>query len=758
MFSRSTSRCVVLTAIAACLVSSLNAQSSQIIVPAANVTASANDGNVPANTVDNNLGTRWSASGDPQWIRFDMGSTKTVDYVKIAFYKGDERRAKFDVQISSDGTNWATIGANLLSSGVSLALETFDVGDASGRYLRINGHGTDVDLWNSYTEVQIWGYTGAPPAKLTVASVTASANDGNVPANAIDGSLATRWSASGDPQWIKLNLGSSVTIAYVKIAFYKGNERRAKFDVAVSANDSTYTNVLTNKESSGTSLALETFEFANNTGQWVKITGHGTNTDLWNSYTEVEIWGYSTPQVPPVPTGLAANAVSSSQINVSWNAASGATGYDLMVDGNVIDVGAALSYQHTGLSPSTQHSYQVRAKNATGSSAFSSTVLATTLSATAPATPTGLAATVISSSQIDLSWNASTGATSYDLERDGIAVNVGTSLTYSHTGLSPSTTHNYRVRANNANGSSAWSSIVSATTQAGSSLDPLGIKKLYADSTRSSKAADWYMGIGSYTSRLSGWTSIGSFSGTGANTVYTRNTNLSSNIRMSIYGENTLSSCDSAIEDNKTTLMSRLYMYKPSDWRNIEFTGYFMLDSGGNDTMGAYTHGASHSDGCGCHGTAYKGDFMYSNGGTKINKEIYHGGPNVYRTITTQNVGSQLNKWFGYKFIVYNLPQNGTYSGTSVARIPIKIEVWLDINLDSNGTPKNNWIKVGETTDQGDTWGSTSTNCGGKDFWTMPWGGPNVTIRIDKDSSNTPYGHFILHHCSLREIDPVRLP
>ncbi|HUR58187.1 MAG TPA: discoidin domain-containing protein [Opitutaceae bacterium] len=757
MSYRSLPRCLAFVAFSACLISAVNAQTAQIIVPAANITASANDGNLPANTVDNNLATRWSASGDPQWIRFDMGAIKTVDYLKIAFYNGDERRAKFDVQVSDTGTTWTTVATNVQSSGVSLALETFDIADATGRYVRINGHGTDTDLWNSYTEVQIWGYTGSPPVKLAVSSVTNSTNDGNVAANAIDGNLATRWSASGDPQWIKFNLGSSATIAYVKMAFYKGDERSARFDVATSTNDSTYTTVLTNKTSSGTSLALETFEFADGTGQYVKITGHGTNTDAWNSYTEVEIWGFpGTAQTPPIPTGLAANAVSSTQINVSWNSSVGATGYDLMVDANIVDVGAATSYQHTGLVASSSHTYQVRAKNATGTSPFSTAVSATTLNASAPATPTGLTATAVSNSQINLAWNASTGATSYDIERDGVALNVGTSLTNSHTGLAASSTHNYRVRANNANGSSAWSAIVSATTQGGSSIDPLGIKKLYADSTRSTKAADWYMGI-SGTSRLSGWSSIGSFSGSGVNTVYTRNTNLSSNIRMSIYAEDTLSSCDTAIVDNKTTLMSRLYMYKPSDWRNIEFTGYFKLDSGGNDTMGAYTHGASHSD-CSCHGTAYKGDFMYSNGGTKINKEIFHGGPNVYRTVTTQNVGSQLNKWFGYKFIVYNLPQNGTYSGTSVPRIPVKIEVWMDINLDANGTPLNNWIKVGETTDLGDNWGSTSTNCGGKDFWTMPWGGPNVTIRIDKDSNNTPYGHFILHHCSLREIDPIPLP
>jgi len=38
---------------------------------------------------------------------------------------------------------------------------------------------------------------------LTAASVVASGNDGNLPENTLDNNLATRWSASGDGQWIQ---------------------------------------------------------------------------------------------------------------------------------------------------------------------------------------------------------------------------------------------------------------------------------------------------------------------------------------------------------------------------------------------------------------------------------------------------------------------------------------------------------------------------------------------------------------------------
>jgi chitodextrinase len=89
----------------------------------------------------------------------------------------------------------------------------------------------------------------------------------------------------------------------------------------------------------------------------------------------------------------------------------------------------------------------------------------------APSTPTGLTASAVSSSQINLSWTASTdnvGVTGYDVYRAGalIASTVGT--TYSNTGLAASTTYSYTIKAKDAAGNvSAASSAASATTQAG---------------------------------------------------------------------------------------------------------------------------------------------------------------------------------------------------------------------------------------------------------------------------------------------------
>jgi glucose/arabinose dehydrogenase len=131
------------------------------------VTASADDGNVAANVLDNNLSTRWSANGDGQWIQFCLSNTASVTGVQIAFYNGNVRTSTFDVLVGNDGVNWTTAATGLVSSGTSLNLETFTFAARTGKYVRIVGHGNSVNLWNSYTEVRI--NTSQPGTEITLA-------------------------------------------------------------------------------------------------------------------------------------------------------------------------------------------------------------------------------------------------------------------------------------------------------------------------------------------------------------------------------------------------------------------------------------------------------------------------------------------------------------------------------------------------------------------------------------------------------------
>ncbi|MFE5319205.1 DNRLRE domain-containing protein [Paenibacillus sp. NPDC056579] len=155
-------------------------------LPIVAVTASGDDGNVPSNTIDDDLGTRWSALGDGQWISYDLGSAQTVRSVSIAWYRGMERTSSFDIDVSADGTSWARAFSGS-SSGNTDELENYNTGEQNVRYIRIVGHGNSQNEFNSISEVRIYdqvvpGQTKPPSLKavalasdLTELKVTQSA-------------------------------------------------------------------------------------------------------------------------------------------------------------------------------------------------------------------------------------------------------------------------------------------------------------------------------------------------------------------------------------------------------------------------------------------------------------------------------------------------------------------------------------------------------------------------------------------------------
>jgi hypothetical protein len=130
------------------------------------VTASSYDerdpGHTPLNTLDNNLDTRWSAQGVGEWIKYDLGFLRKIDYLKISFYQGDSRIQSFEVDTSSDDNNWKNVYFGQ-SSGNTLQPQKFDFLDSDARYVRIKGNGNTENDWNSLSEVEIYGVENCIP-------------------------------------------------------------------------------------------------------------------------------------------------------------------------------------------------------------------------------------------------------------------------------------------------------------------------------------------------------------------------------------------------------------------------------------------------------------------------------------------------------------------------------------------------------------------------------------------------------------------
>jgi fibronectin type 3 domain-containing protein len=175
---------------------------------------------------------------------------------------------------------------------------------------------------------------------------------------------------------------------------------------------------------------------------------------------------------PPAPTGLTATP-GNAQVALSWSASSGATSYNVLrstVNGSgyasVVTGLSTTTYTNTGLTNGTTYYFVVTATNANGTSGNSNQASATPVAP--PAAPTGLTATP-GNAQVALSWTASSGATSYNVQRSTVSgsgyaqVTNVTTTSYTDTGLTNGTTYYYVVNAQNAGGTSANSSQASAT-------------------------------------------------------------------------------------------------------------------------------------------------------------------------------------------------------------------------------------------------------------------------------------------------------
>lgn len=178
------------------------------------------------------------------------------------------------------------------------------------------------------------------------------------------------------------------------------------------------------------------------------------------------------------------------------------------------------------------------------------------------------------------------------------------------------------------------------------------------------------------------------------------------------------------------------YMQDTRDWRNVEMTAYFRVNtemSVGNGEICLFARGGRHIDPTpNCEGSSMKG-FLFSTGATRFAKEQYHSQYN-YVAYTNQINSPITARWVGLKYIVYNR----NIAGTNV----VKQEIYVD------NDNVNVWIKVDERSDVGG-WGVSGLSpCNGlSEDQQIIWGGPIATFRLDNISN------VDLKWLSVREID-----
>jgi uncharacterized protein len=185
--------------------------------------------------------------------------------------------------------------------------------------------------------------------------------------------------------------------------------------------------------------------------------------------------------------GFTGNALAGSA-TLTWNGVSGASGYVVSYGTasrdytQTRDVESNTKADFTGLTDGTTYYFAVRAYNGSVTSDYSQEVSGTvgssgggdTVEGATPTAPSELAATVASASRVDLRWrDNSSNESGFRIERRigtgtwSQIASVGANVTtFASTGLRSSTNYEYRVRANNGSGNSAYSNTVATRTAA----------------------------------------------------------------------------------------------------------------------------------------------------------------------------------------------------------------------------------------------------------------------------------------------------
>ncbi|WP_438871367.1 DUF1996 domain-containing protein [Paractinoplanes lichenicola] len=126
--------------------------------------------------------------------------------------------------------------------------------------------------------------------------LASSTENGGAPAAAaVDGNTTTRWgSAWSDPQWLRVDLGSTATVTQVKLVWEAAYAKA--FQIQTSADGTTWTNLYSTTTAAGGTQTLN----VNGSGRYVRVYGTQRGTGYGYSLYEFQVYGsYTTPP----PTG-----------------------------------------------------------------------------------------------------------------------------------------------------------------------------------------------------------------------------------------------------------------------------------------------------------------------------------------------------------------------------------------------------------------------------------------------------------------------
>ncbi|GLP69083.1 hypothetical protein TUSST3_57060 [Streptomyces sp. TUS-ST3] len=255
-----------------------------------------------AAAVDGNTGTRWSsAATDDQWFQVDLGATASISQVVLnweAAYAAD-----YKIQVSPDGGSWSDLRTVTGGDG---GTDTLSV-SGQGRYVRMQGIHRATPWGYSLWEFQVYGTPGttqpatcstANSAQGKPASTSSTENAGTPASAAFDGNDSTRWSSqAADPQWLRVDLGSSQDICRIDLNWEAAYGK--DFQLQASADGQNWNTLKTVTGATGGRASYD----VSGTGRYVRVLGTARGTVYGYSLWEFAVHTTSGGTGDPVEGG-----------------------------------------------------------------------------------------------------------------------------------------------------------------------------------------------------------------------------------------------------------------------------------------------------------------------------------------------------------------------------------------------------------------------------------------------------------------------
>ncbi|MDX3855579.1 discoidin domain-containing protein [Streptomyces sp. AK02-01A] len=266
----------------------------------ATASSTENAGTPASAAVDGSAGTRWSsAAADPQWLQIDLGATSSITRVTLDWEAAYAKA--FQIQTSTDGTDWTSVYSTTTATGGD---QTLDV-TGSGRYVRVYGTQRATPYGYSLWEFQVYGSTGSSgvgcsqtnAALNQPATASSTENAANPASAAVDGNAGTRWSSAvGDPQWLRVDLGSVQSICGVQLSWEAAYAKA--YQIQTSTDGTNWTTVHSTTTGPGATEVIT----LTGSGRYVRVYGTQRATQYGYSLWEFQIFTSGGGTTPP-PTG-----------------------------------------------------------------------------------------------------------------------------------------------------------------------------------------------------------------------------------------------------------------------------------------------------------------------------------------------------------------------------------------------------------------------------------------------------------------------